>query len=281
MQGTGVGPETTQHFAVGGKLILALWRFQDLDRPGEPGIRHDAPKRRRAEATFAYQLVAIPAGCKRCLGIVEVNTMKGIETQYLIPTPPHAVVIADQVVPGGVEVAGVGTEGHPVANVVRNECPQGSQLLEGAAESGATAGGGFQQYHHRAGNGTKASGVGGCIPGKTRIPAIHVVAGVRHQIMNVVCLAPPKLTDESSLRAGTQEGVGGGEVDKVRIMRHYIAELQAFAFPTERGTRVVRNDRLAPLARRLGKHLNGGRSDRLASNPRPMDTSSTRDIGSQ
>ena len=85
-------------------------------------------------------------------------------------------------------MAGIGAVRHPVTDVSPDHLPERCQLLEVAAERGAAAGGGLQQYHHRARHGAQAAGVSGGIPSEAGFPVIHVVAGVRHQV--VECRTP-------------------------------------------------------------------------------------------
>ena len=64
-------------------------------------------------------------------------------------------------------------------------------------------------------------------------------------------------------------------------MRHYISELVPLTLLAEGGKRLRGNVRLTPLAGRLGKHLNGRRSNRLSSDRRLVDASLDRYMSSQ
>jgi hypothetical protein len=74
-----------------------------------------------------------------------MQTVEEIKAQNLIPPPPHTLVVADQIITRGVEVAGIGTEGKAVANVGCDHLSELGQLLEGASQGGAAARGGLEQ----------------------------------------------------------------------------------------------------------------------------------------
>ena len=91
---------------------------------GQSGIGHDAAKWHRTERSFADQLVAVAAGCKGVLESLRWRQSEVFEAQEPVPLAPDPVIVIDQIVAGGVEMAGVGAEGDPVADVVADQAPQ-------------------------------------------------------------------------------------------------------------------------------------------------------------
>jgi hypothetical protein len=94
-------------------------------------------------------------------------------------------------------------------------------------------------------------------------------------------LAAAELGNECGFGTAAQEGIGRCEVDKVGIMRHYIEDVVALAFPPKGNVRLRWNLRLAPLTRRFGKNLNGRCPDCLASDWRLIDAALDRYMSTQ
>ena len=132
-----------------------------------------------------------------------MQTVQVGKTKDLVPLAPNPIILVDQVVACGVEMAGIGTEGDSMAGIVADQGAQQRQLLEGAAQGGAAPGGRLQQDHHRAGHPTEASGVSGRVAGQTGIAVVDVVARVRHQVGNTEGLAAAELLYERRLRPST------------------------------------------------------------------------------
>src|SRR5687767_2028589 len=93
-----VRAQASQHATVKGDLVLALGGLDHLHHLPEAGIAHDAPERLGPQRAFADELMAVPAGAERRLGVVEVQAAQEPEADGLLPSAPDAVVVTHQVV---------------------------------------------------------------------------------------------------------------------------------------------------------------------------------------
>src|SRR6185369_2312273 len=92
---------------------------------------------------------------------------------------PDLVVPGCEIVTGTEQVTGIEAEADAVPNVRRDPLPKLGQLLEGAAQCGAGAGGPLDQEHHR-GHHAETLGIAARIAFQSRFTVVDVVARVRH-----------------------------------------------------------------------------------------------------
>src|SRR5687768_692236 len=91
--GSGVVAQPAQHLSVGGHSVVPLRGLQNLGDTGQSGVGHDAAKWLGAEGAFGDKLVTVATRCKRCLGVIQVQTVKVVQAKDLVPTTPYAVVV--------------------------------------------------------------------------------------------------------------------------------------------------------------------------------------------
>src|SRR5688572_19755282 len=89
---------------------------------------------------------------ERGLRVVEVQAPEVLEPEHAVPLLPDGIECAAQVVPRRVEVAGIGAESDPVAEVRRNPVAQSGKLLEATAERGARACSSLKEHPDLSGN---------------------------------------------------------------------------------------------------------------------------------
>src|SRR5690348_16552059 len=126
----GIGAKTSHHATVLGELVVAFGSLQDLRDAGKARIAHDPPERLGAERAFADELVPVPARVKRRLRVVEVKHSQVVEPDRVVPPTPYGLVISLQIIPGRIEVAGVGAEADAPPHAPTDRFAERRQLLE-------------------------------------------------------------------------------------------------------------------------------------------------------
>ena len=192
---SGVGSESAEHLPVVA-LVVAFRGFQNLGYRRQTRIPHDLTERFRPETAFTDQLMPVPAGSERGLGIIEMEAPEPVQPQDAIPMLPDPVPVVSQIVAGTIEVAGIGAEPHPVPNFHINQGTNPGQALERGPQRGARPRGGLEQQAHPRDLPEAPADPPG-VAFLPRLRVINVVARVRHQIAHTEGLATGQLALES------------------------------------------------------------------------------------
>src|SRR5260370_15728077 len=146
--GPRVGTQAAQHPPIVSDGIVPLRRLDNLNHSHEAWVLHDASKGVGADSALGDPLVAIEMGCKRRLGVVEVQALEVLQANFLIEPVPHTINVSRYVIPRCVQMGGVQAKPHARPHIGRHRFPQRSQLLEARAEGCARAGGALDEDSH-------------------------------------------------------------------------------------------------------------------------------------
>src|SRR5690606_32795796 len=131
------GPIPSQAIEIGAISrhgIVAFGRFEHLGHGSEPAVVHQSAERLVAERALANVRVPVAAAAETGDGVVQVEEFEPVETDDVVESSEHAVVIVAQVVARGPDVAGVEADADAAAAARVDALDHGRELLEGGTQ---------------------------------------------------------------------------------------------------------------------------------------------------
>ena len=152
------------------------------------------------------------------LRVVQVPDLEAFQSERAVELCDHTVEVVHDVVTGGVDVTGIDAHADACAQW-RGECvDQCCEFLEGRTECAAGAGGGLHAENRVTGFTLERLRDRGGVARQPGITIVHVVAGMRYEIVNAECVTAAEFVREAVERSCAQRVIGRRKVDQVAVV---------------------------------------------------------------